>query len=111
MSPCHQALVLPRQPGDRHKEPTAHRLQRVVLTGQSQLAQCDQQLAGDGLAPEPGIHLAAGWRRTLCLSGLARHEEAVAAFTEALRLDPEALELRPAAKAAFEAAQRGEGWP
>jgi tetratricopeptide (TPR) repeat protein len=47
----------------------------------------------------------------LCLSGLGRHEEAVAAFTEALRLDPEALELRPAAKAALEAARRGQGWP
>lgn len=47
----------------------------------------------------------------VCLNGLGRHPEAVAAFEEAVRLDPEAFELRPAAKAAFEAAQRGERWP
>jgi tetratricopeptide (TPR) repeat protein len=47
----------------------------------------------------------------VCLNGLGRHPEAVAAFEEALRLDPEAFELRPAARASFEAAQRGERWP
>lgn len=47
----------------------------------------------------------------VCLNGLGRHPEAVAAFEEAVRLDPEAFDLRPAAKAAFEAAQRGERWP
>ena len=47
----------------------------------------------------------------LCLNSLSRHAEAVAAFEEALRLDPESLELRPAARATFEAARRGERWP
>lgn len=47
----------------------------------------------------------------LCLSSLARHEEAVAAFEAALRLDPEALSLRPAARATLDAARRGERWP
>ena len=47
----------------------------------------------------------------LCLNTLSRHREAVAAFEEALRLDPEALELRPATRAVFDAARRGEPWP
>ena len=47
----------------------------------------------------------------VCLNGLGRHPDAVAAFEEALRLDPEAFALRPAARAVFEAAQRGERWP
>ena len=34
-------------------------------------AQCDQQLTSNGLPPEPGIDLAAGRRRALCLSGFA----------------------------------------
>ena len=58
-------------------------------------------------AEEADSHLLLG----VCLNGLARHPEAVAAFEEALRLDPEVMALRPAAKASFEAAQRGEGWP
>jgi tetratricopeptide (TPR) repeat protein len=47
----------------------------------------------------------------LCLNGLDLHSEAVASFEAALQLDPEALGLRPAAKAAFEASRRGERWP
>ena len=49
--------------------------------------------------------------RGLCLNDLSRHVEAVASFEEALRLDPEAFDLRPAARAAFEAARRGLSWP
>src|SRR6185295_9814479 len=52
---------------------------------------------------EASTHLLLG----LCLNNLARHGEAVQAFEEALRLDPEALELRPAARATLEAARRG----
>lgn len=56
---------------------------------------------------EPRAHLLQG----VALNALGRHDEAVAAFQEALRLDPTALELRPAARAAFEASQRQERWP
>jgi tetratricopeptide (TPR) repeat protein len=47
----------------------------------------------------------------ICLNALARHAEAVAAFEAALRLDADALSLRPAAKAVLEASRRGERWP
>jgi tetratricopeptide (TPR) repeat protein len=40
-----------------------------------------------------------------------RFAEAVAAFDQALRLDPTVLDQRPAARAAYEAARRGERWP
>jgi len=45
------------------------------------------------------------------LALLGRAPEAVAAFEQALRLDATALDQRPAAKAAYEAARRGEQWP
>jgi hypothetical protein len=41
----------------------------------------------------------------------ARPVEAKAAFETALRLDSLVLEGRPAARAAFEAARGGAGWP
>ena len=42
---------------------------------------------------------------------LGRPADAVAAFEEGLRLDPTILDQRPAARAAYEAARRGEKWP
>jgi len=45
------------------------------------------------------------------LALLGRAPEAVAAFEQALRLDATALDRRPAARAAYEAARRGEKWP
>jgi len=45
------------------------------------------------------------------LALIGRAPEAVAAFEQALRLDPTVLDQRPAAKAAYEAARRGEKWP
>jgi tetratricopeptide (TPR) repeat protein len=45
----------------------------------------------------------------LALAG--RLPEGVAAFEEALRLDPEVLDHRPAARAVYDAARRGERWP
>jgi tetratricopeptide (TPR) repeat protein len=45
----------------------------------------------------------------LALEG--RLPDAVAAFEEALRLDPAVLEHRPASRAAYDAARRGERWP
>ncbi len=40
-----------------------------------------------------------------------RFSEARSAFDEAVRLDPSYFEGRPGARQAYEAAQRGEGWP
>jgi tetratricopeptide (TPR) repeat protein len=45
------------------------------------------------------------------LALLGRAAEAIAAYEDALRLDPAVLEQRPAARAAYEAARRGERWP
>jgi len=47
----------------------------------------------------------------LALHAAGRSTEAAAAFEEALRLDPTVLDGRPAARAALEAARRGEPWP
>ena len=47
----------------------------------------------------------------MALNALGRYEEAVAAFEEALRLDPAALDGLPAARATLEASQRQERWP
>jgi tetratricopeptide (TPR) repeat protein len=45
------------------------------------------------------------------LALLGRAAEAVAAFEQALRLDPTVLDRRPAARAAYDAARRGVRWP
>lgn len=45
------------------------------------------------------------------LARLGRAADAVAAFEQALRLDPTILDQRPAAHAAYDAARRGEKWP
>ena len=47
----------------------------------------------------------------LALQAGGRPKEAAAAMEEALRLDPAVLDGRPAARAALEAARRGEAWP
>ena len=50
-------------------------------------------------------------RCTRALSALGRPSEAAVEFEVALRLDPQVLAGRPAARAVLEAARRGEGWP
>lgn len=45
------------------------------------------------------------------LAQLGRNADAVAAFEQALRLDPKVLDQRPAARAAYDSARRGEKWP
>jgi len=45
------------------------------------------------------------------LARLDRAPEAVAAFEEALRREPTVLDRRPAARAVYEAARRGQRWP
>jgi Flp pilus assembly protein TadD len=47
----------------------------------------------------------------LALHRLGQHPEAVAAFSEAERLEPGYFDDRPAARASFDAARRGEPWP
>lgn len=47
----------------------------------------------------------------LALVALGRSGEATVQFDEALRIDPEALEGQPAARAARDAALRGRSWP
>jgi tetratricopeptide (TPR) repeat protein len=47
----------------------------------------------------------------LALAAQGRAAEAVAAFDQATRLDPRYLDQRPAARAALDAARRGERWP
>jgi len=47
----------------------------------------------------------------VALHALGHNEDAVHAFEEALRLDPAVLDGRPATRAVYEAAQRGEKWP
>ncbi|HSB61632.1 MAG TPA: hypothetical protein VLI67_07925 [Vicinamibacteria bacterium] len=60
------------------------------------------------LAPEDaGLRLLLG----IAFNALGRHQDAVAAFDEALRLDPEALESRPAARAVAEASRKAARWP
>ena len=45
------------------------------------------------------------------LARLDRAVEAVAAFEQALRLEPTVLDRRPAARAVYDAARRGQRWP
>jgi Flp pilus assembly protein TadD len=45
------------------------------------------------------------------LAALGRLDEAVKAFEEAAHLDPDYFESRPAARATFEAARKGQRWP
>lgn len=45
------------------------------------------------------------------LAMLGRTADAVAAFEQALRRDPAILDGRPASRAAYEAARRGQSWP
>ena len=45
------------------------------------------------------------------LALLGRSADAVSAFEQALRLEPTVLDHRPAARAAYDAARRGERWP
>jgi tetratricopeptide (TPR) repeat protein len=61
-----------------------------------------------GLAPEDA-EARLGLAQALAATG--RGAEAAAAFEAALRLDPHVLDGRPAARAAHEAARRGESWP
>ena len=78
-----------------------------ALTGDAAAALAPLQRARELGPEEPRVHATLGQ----ALAALGRSEEAVAAFETALRLDPAYLEHRPGARAAYEAARRGERWP
>lgn len=56
-------------------------------------------------------HAAAWVELGTALAAQKRYPEAVTAFDEAVRLEPEVLARRPAARSTLEAARRGEPWP
>lgn len=95
-----------REPGDAELR---YRLAAAMLHGQGQAEAAAAELrAALILAPgDPRIWAELG----AALNALGRATESVAAFEEALKLDPQCLELRPAARLVLEASRRGERWP
>jgi tetratricopeptide (TPR) repeat protein len=85
------------------------RLGAALLHMQDRAAEAEPELReATRLRPEDAeAHALLG--NALALMG--RAPEAVAAFEQALRLDPTVLDRRPGAGAAYEAARRGERWP
>ena len=79
----------------------------LALTGDAAGALAPLDRARERAPDDARVH----GTRGLALSALGRADEAVAAFETALRLDPEYLQNRPGARAAYEAARRGERWP
>ena len=101
----HRRAVARRpQDGEAHR-----RLGSAVLHGLGRPADAETPL-------REAIRLGAGEARTwsdlaIALVALHRPAEAVAAFEEALRRDPQFLDGRPAARAAYDAARQGRPWP
>ena len=101
----HRAAVARRpQDGEAHR-----RLGAALLHGLGRPSDAEALL-------REAIRLGAGEARTwgdlaLALVALGRLTEAVAAFDEALRLDPKFLDGRPGSRAAYEAARAGGPWP
>jgi tetratricopeptide (TPR) repeat protein len=95
-----------REPGDAD---VRYRFAAALLHGQGQAEAAVTELREAlTLAPaDPRIWGELG----AALSALGRPSESVSAFEEALKLDPQFLELRPAARLVFEAARKGERWP
>jgi Flp pilus assembly protein TadD len=85
------------------------RLGSALLHGLGQAAEAAEVLRQAGrLAPgDARVHA----ELALALSQLGEPAQARVEFEEAVRLDPAYLEGRPAARLAFEAAQRAERWP
>ena len=79
----------------------------LSIAGDAEAALPVLQRARELRPDEPRMQGAVG----LALSALGQAAEAVIAFETALRLDPEFLEGRPAARRAYQAALRGERWP
>jgi Flp pilus assembly protein TadD len=79
----------------------------LQLSGHPEQALAPLQEAVRLRPTDASAHSAVG----LVLAALGRNDEAVAAFAEAERLEPGHFDSRPAARATFEAARRGERWP
>jgi tetratricopeptide (TPR) repeat protein len=88
---------------------TQLRLARVLLYGLDEPAEA-ADAAREAARLDPA-HAEAFALLGAALNELDRHTEAVAAFEEALRLEPAFLDERPAARAVYQAARRGESWP
>jgi tetratricopeptide (TPR) repeat protein len=88
---------------------TWQRLGTVLLLAQDAVPEALAALEEAArLAPKSGpIHLALA----LALQAAGRPSEAAGVFEEAERMDPNVFDGRPASRAAFEAARRGERWP
>lgn len=88
---------------------TWQRLGTVLLLAQDAVPEALAALEEAArLAPKDGpIHLALA----LALQAAGRPTEAAGVFEEAEKMDPNVFEGRPASRAAFEAARRGERWP
>jgi Flp pilus assembly protein TadD len=77
------------------------------LTGRAAEAEAPLREAARLRPAAPAVHS----DLALVLAALGRLDEAVREFEEAARLDPGYYESRPAARATFEAARRGQRWP
>lgn len=94
----------------RPADPDARlRLGAALLHMQDRAADAETELREAArLRPEdPEAHVLLA----TALARLGRPADATAEFDEALKLDPTALDHRPAAKAAYEAARQGRSWP
>ena len=92
------------------EEPEAQRRYgEVLLVATGRAAEAAEALR-EAVRLAPGDARAHGWLG-VALNALGRHAEAVRAFEDALGMDPTYFSSRPAARAVFEAAQRGVRWP
>lgn len=85
------------------------RLGLTLLFAQHQVAEAVSALEQAVRLAPADAEARVGLAQALAAAG--RASDSAAAFEAALRLDPEVLDTRPAARAAFEAARSGTSWP
>ena len=85
------------------------RLGSTLLFAVGEPAEAEAELA-EAVRLEPGSAVARGFL-ALALAARGRLKEAADEFDAATSLDEHLLDHRPAMRAAFEAARRGEAWP
>jgi tetratricopeptide (TPR) repeat protein len=98
--------VVALRPGDPE---ALQRLADALLLGQGRPTEAVEAI-------ESALRVRPSWAEAhvtlgLAEAALAHFEEAVAAFERAAALDAEIWDRRPSARAAYEAAKRGEPWP